>query len=248
MHSLILFLLVAISPRFAGAVENPDKLASIVRDQCVVNYAQRGTADPCIAVNTRDGYAILKDRRGASQFLLIATAPVMGVEDPSLLEAGAPPYWHYAWEARRYVTARLGRELDRSQISLAVNSAFGRSQRQLHIHIDCVAPAVHAALEKYGARITKAWSTFPVTFFGHTYRARRISRLDRPDSDPFRVVADGIPGVRHAMERESLLVVGATFQDGSTGFYVLETQARPGVGDRGAAEELQDHTCAIAHR
>jgi hypothetical protein len=41
------------------------------------------------------------------------------------------------------------------------------------------------------------------------------------------------------MSHESLAVVGATFTDGTAGFYLLETRAGP-------AEDWQDHTCAEA--
>ena len=41
------------------------------------------------------------------------------------------------------------------------------------------------------------------------------------------------------MGAESLVVVGARFANGETGFYLLETREGPG-------EELQDHACAVA--
>jgi len=227
---------------------DPDILWSIVHDRCVPEQVRRHTPGPCAAVNIAKGYAIYKDRVGVSQFLLIPTARISGIEDPVLLAQRAPTYWQHAWNARHNVIAKVGRRLDRSYLSLAVNSAFGRSQKQLHIHIDCVAPWVQSALAVHATEIGETWSRFPIPLAGHVYRARRIAALNRPGTDPFRLAADGIPGARANMAQESLMVTGATFPDGTHGFFVLETQADPLKGNRGSAEELQDHDCVIARR
>ena len=47
-----------------------------------------------------------------------------------------------------WALARLLPSAVRVRISLAVNSTFGRSHNQLHIHIDCIGSDVKAALRR----------------------------------------------------------------------------------------------------
>ena len=107
----------------------------IVHEYCVPASKQGQNPTPCALVDNERGYAILKDKTGSSQFLLIATAKVSGIEDPELLKADSPNYFAEAWEARRFVSAMRMRDLPRDIFSLAVNSKDKRSQDQLHIHM-----------------------------------------------------------------------------------------------------------------
>ena len=67
----------------------------------------------------------------------------------------------------------------------------------------------------------------------------RIPTLAQPGATPFQLVARQ-PEARADMGAESLVVVGAVFADGESGFYLLETLDNPG-------EKLQDHGCAVAN-
>ena len=223
----------------AAAADDPNALWRIVHEQCVPHQAQFGTPLPCASVDEASGYAILKDLRGASQFLLIATARVPGIEDPAILAPDAPNYWLPAWDATRLVQALLGRALPREALSLAINPASRRTQNQIHIHVDCVSVDVRNALRVHGAAIGPAWAPFPVPLAGHGYRAMRIPTLAQPGATPFQLVAQQ-PEARVDMSAESLVVVGAVFAGGESGFYLLETRGNPG-------EELQDHGCAVAN-
>jgi CDP-diacylglycerol pyrophosphatase len=222
----------------AMAVDDPSALWRIVREQCVPHQAQFGTPLPCAALNEAEGYAVLKDRNGASQVLLIATARVSGAEDSATLSPGAPNYWLRAWDATRFVQALLGRTLPRESLALALNSARRRSQDQLHIHVDCVKAEVRDALRAHGNEIGSDWAPFSVPLVGHAYRAMRVRTLDGPVASPFHLLAR-LPEARADMGAESLVVVGAVFDKGESGFYLLET--RDGHG-----EDLQDHGCAVA--
>jgi len=222
----------------AHAADDPSALWRIVHDQCVPHEREFATSLPCAAVDEAAGYAILKDRNGASQFLLIATARVSGIEDPAVLAAGAPDYWIPAWRYTRLVEALIGRALPRESLSLAINSANHRTQDQFHIHLDCIRADVRDALRTHGARIGETWSVFPVPLAGHTYRAVRMATLAQPGATPFHRLAS-LPEAKSDMGAESLVAVGARFANGDTGFYLLETREGPG-------EELQDHRCAVA--
>jgi len=241
---LATFVLAATPTALRAA--NPNALWEIVHGRCVPDEANLHTPLPCTSLDTARGYAILKDRVGTTQFLLIPTARMSGVEDPAVLAPFARNYWQDAWDARNDVIAMAGRTLDNTELSLAINSKYGRSQNQFHIHIECISPAVRTALLSHAADITETWTRFPVPLAGHVYQVRSVRTLDRPGADPFRLVANGIPGARADMARQSILVTGAIFPGQGTGFYILETSANPATGNAGHAEELQDHDCALA--
>ena len=84
--AVALGLLAGLVCRDAAAqASNPNVLWQIVHDQCVPDEQQHGDPKPCAEVDLAGGYAVLKDIAGASQFLLIPTAEIGGIEDPALL-------------------------------------------------------------------------------------------------------------------------------------------------------------------
>ncbi|MGH7152390.1 MAG: CDP-diacylglycerol diphosphatase, partial [Acetobacteraceae bacterium] len=230
---------------FSPVSVNPNALWEIVHGKCVVHEELLRSPLPCIIVDRAGGYAILKDIDGATQFLLIPTARVTGIEDPAILAPAAPNYWQAAWDARNNVEALAGHPLPRDDLSLAINSTFARTQNQLHIHIDCIAPTVRAELREYGPQVGTTWEPFPVPLSGHAYRAMRVETLNRPGAEPFELLADGIPGARQSMGSEALVIVGTVSPSGDNGFYLLETRADEATGNHGFGEELQDHSCAV---
>lgn len=250
MAALAVALVPLLMPEAQAA--NPNALWEVVHGQCVPDQEQHADPRPCAMVALRDGveqgYAVLKDRRGKTQFLLIPTARINGIEDPELLKPDAPNYFAAAWQARTYVDALAHRTLSRESISLAVNSMSARSQNQLHIHIDCVRPDVRDALREHQAQIGDQWTLLDVPLAGHRYRAMRVMGEQLGQADPFKLLADGVPGAREEMGRHTLVVIGATFADGGTGFIVLDDRTDGEAGGRASGEALQDHACALAGR
>ena len=235
----------------AGTAQaDPNALWDIVHGQCVPNEEHYGRPEPCALVELRTGeargYAVLKDLVGATQFLLVPTARIAGIESPELLLPGAPNYFESAWQSRTYVDDVLGRVLPRDDLSLAINSAYGRTQNQLHIHVDCVRADVRDALRDHEAAIGYRWAPLDILLAGHRYMAVRVDGEQLNHTNPFKLLADGVLGAREDMGRHTLVVVGAVFSNGRPGFIVLDDHADPAIGDRAAGEELQDHACAIA--
>ena len=82
-----------------------------------------------------------------------------------------------------------------------------------------------------------------VPLHGRTYLARRLDSVDLADSEPMKLLAEGVPGAKANMGAWTLAAVGAAF-DGKPGFILLaEAFSLEGGGH---AEDLQDHDCAIA--
>jgi CDP-diacylglycerol pyrophosphatase len=67
-------------------------------------------------------------------------------------------------------------------------------------------------------------------------------------ANPFRLLADSVPGAAGEMGRHTLVVVGMIFAGGAPGFVVLDDRGDPLRGDFGNGESLQDHDCAVARR
>jgi CDP-diacylglycerol pyrophosphatase len=231
-------------------VHHSDRLWQIVHEQCVPDQEQRGNPAPCALVHLQDGvdrgYVILKDLVGVTQYLLLPTTAVSGIESPDLLLPNAPNYFDAAWRERGYVERAARRALPRTAMSLAVNAVLNRSQNQFHIHIDCVRMDVQATLQRLLAGIGDDWAVLPEPLVGHAYRARRLVGDDLGAANPLVLLAEGVPGARAAMGAQTLTVVGAQFADGTPGFVVLNTRVDVATGTFIRGEELQDHSCAVA--
>jgi CDP-diacylglycerol pyrophosphatase len=236
-------VIVATAGVTAGPVNaDPNALWTIVHDQCVPDQETSGSPGPCSQVNIgageQRGYAVLKDLVGATQFLLIPTERIAGIESATLLEPNAPNYFAAAWDARTFVDVRAGVEIPRDWISLAINSAVARSQNQLHIHIDCVRADIRETVNRRIADVGPDWAPFPESLSGHQYRAMWVDGETLYATNPVQLLAKQADD----MGLETLVVLGAYLPDGKPGFVLLASRADPAAGNPGAGEQLQDHT------
>lgn len=238
---------IVIAPVSAApAIGDANALWTIVHDQCVTNEQSHGDPAPCALVDlgasVPRGYAVLKDLVGATQFLLIPTERITGIESPALLAPDAVNYFDPAWRSRKFVDARAGVEIPRDWMSLAVNSAVGRSQNQLHIHVDCVGADVRDALSRHADAIGPAWRPFPERLAGADYAAMTVAGENLDGVNPIRLLADYVREAGGDMALATLVVVGTYLDGGRPGFVLLAGRAEPAAGNIGAGEQLQDHT------
>ena len=241
----LLLALTALLALAGPARADPDALWKIIDQKCLPDMREHGDPKPCAKVDLKAGYVVLKDLIGDTQYLVMPTAKITGIDDPAVLAAGTPNYFAFSWAERHYTEDAAKQPLPRNAISLAINSAFARSQNQLHIHIDCILPAVRDAIERQIASIGDSWAPFPEPLVGQHYRAMRVAG-EALDADPFRLVAHGILGAHDAMDKQTIVVAGAFLAGGKPGFVILSDAANPVTGDRGSGEDLQDHSCALA--
>ncbi|HEU5047630.1 MAG TPA: CDP-diacylglycerol diphosphatase [Rickettsiales bacterium] len=227
----------------AGQKEAGDRqiLWRIVHDRCVAGQEQHDNPHPCTYVDLQDGYALFKDRVGPAQYLLMPTERVSGIEDPAILGDHAPNYWQAAWDARKYVFRKLGHPLPRDGVGMAVNSSLGRTQDQLHIHIDCMKPEVTGLLAAVKDEIGTAWTRLPVRLQGHEYEAMLLKSGSLKGTNLFALLAAEHPD----MGRETLVVTGITLTDGTSGFVLLSHHISPLHADFANGEELLDHSCGL---
>ena len=226
-----------VIPWVADAHGDREALWHIVHGQCVPDHLRNSDPAPCTEVDVSAGedrgYAVLKDSEGPDQFLLIPTARVTGIEDPAVRAPGAPNYFEEAWQARVYTETENGGTLPRDWISLAVNSVPGRTQDQLHIHIDCLRADVHQALTESAGSIGPAWAPLPVPLAGDGYQAIAIDTL--AGVNPFALATDAADAAL-----STVVVVGAGTAE-HPGFVVLRRTAAADSDDPAAGENLQDH-------
>ena len=197
---IVWVLVFAVAMFGTGQAAGADRLAlwHIVHDQCVVDFTASGNPAPCAAVvsdgDEGHGYAVLKDIRGATQFLLIPTNRITGIEDPAVLAPGVANYFADAWRAIGAVAERAHVALPRDGLSLAINAVTGRSQDQLHIHMDCIRVDVRDALHRLAGGIGPSWAPLPEAIDGRHYLAMHIDGASLDAANPFRRLADGVPG------------------------------------------------------
>lgn len=226
---------------------NGEALWSIVSERCVPNQREHGDPAPCAQVSLADssdrGFVVLKDRVGASQYLIMPTRRITGIEDPSLLSQDSIDYFEPAWAARRRVTERLHEPLSREDIGIAVNSIYGRSQDLLHLHVDCLRQDVHDALRQAAPTLTNRWTRDGLRLNGHSYHAIRIDGDETLAANPFRLLATGLRVRPIDMGAWTLVLTGMSFADGRPGFVLLAARADLARGFGGSGEELLDHAC-----
>ena len=226
----------------APANADPNALWTTVHDQCVPDQESSGEPAPCALVDLgggeRRGYAVLKDLVGATQFLLIPSERISGIESRALLEPDATNYFAAAWLAGSFVDVLARTDIPRDWMSLAINSAVARSQNQFHIHIDCVRADVRESVSRNITHVGPDWAPFPEPLRGHPYQAMTVAGEDLGAADPVKLLASRVDD----MGLETLVAVGAYLSDGQPGFVLLAGHADPATGNLGAGEELQDHT------
>ena len=246
-----LILALAALAVLAGCTAQSDRLVlwKIVHDRCVANQVTQKKPDPCtevsIATGEDRGYVVLKDRKGVSQYLVLPTALIPGIEDARLQSAGATNYFTPAWQAKKLVEERLGAPLAREDVSVAVNSHYGRSQDLLHLHVDCLRKDVRGTLYKLVPTIGYQWSRLPIPLAGHVFYASRIDGKETVAANPFRRLSEGLNVRPQDMGAWTLVLTGADFPDGKPGFVLLAAKANPVTGNFASGEELQDHGCLI---
>jgi CDP-diacylglycerol pyrophosphatase len=191
----------------------------------------------CRAYDTADEYIILKDNSPAkpAAYLIIPSIRVTGIDDKQIFTPPVVDFWEYGWQQAQTLVKKPA-----DDTALAINSVYGRSQNQLHIHIACVLPVVARTLAGKAGNIgtdPTMPAQFPLGPADHIYRVIETTALTGSES-PFNLVA-AMPGARADMADQSIAVVGSN-TPGT--YYVLDTEAND--TNHGAAEELLDQTCA----
>lgn len=240
--AIALFILI-MGP--SARASHANALWRVVHGLCVRDRRLIGLAAPCAYVDLKRGYAVVNDPEGRTQILLVPTRRLSGIESPELQRADSPNYWQYAWDARTYFERRVGRRVPRDDIGMAINSIYGRSQNQLHIHVDCVRRDVRQTLIARRDEIGDHWRLLGFDLAGIRFHARRVEGADLGPADPFKLLYQADAAARADMALQTLAVIGADFADGRSGFILLSARAKGTEDASNAAENLLDHHCDV---
>ncbi|RTP93721.1 CDP-diacylglycerol diphosphatase [Enterobacter sp. WCHEn045836] len=214
-------------------------LWKVVSEQCVPNQEQNNEPAPCLKVEINDRYVLFKDSKGPVHDLVMPTYKLSGIESAELQLDSAPPFFAYAWKERQHLDDEAGRPLPDSKISLAVNSKYGRSQDQLHIHLSCLKDNVSSLLEKEGEDISSEWKPIQQKIEGHEYIARKLNGTDLEKEDPFKLLNAYVESINDKIDKYGLAV--SFLQDGTV--VALATRFDLFSLNLGSAGEIQDYSC-----
>ncbi|TXM99783.1 CDP-diacylglycerol diphosphatase [Methylobacterium sp. WL103] len=243
---LPLLIVMAAVPAPARAAGDPsrDVLWAALKT-CVLAKTVANRTFPCLDVDLGDkerpGTAVLRAPGEPTHVVVLPTVTVAGLEAPALRGTIGAAYWRAALAARHFVSDPLKGRVPVAEVGLAVNSARGRSQDQLHIHLDCMKPRVLASLKAHAHAIRGTWAPFPIPLVGDRYLAMRVPAAEADRFNPFTALAR-LPG-RRDLRETSFAAVATAAGDSEPGFYVLAYRA-----PRASAEDLMVHTCSAYGR
>ncbi|WP_043351635.1 CDP-diacylglycerol diphosphatase [Methylobacterium sp. B1] len=241
-------LLVALSAMAAvPAAAAPDPSRDVLwaaLKTCVLAKRLANRTFPCLSVDLGDadrpGSAVLRAPGEPTHSVVMPTDTVAGLEAPVLRGPRGAAYWRAALAARPLVSDVLKGKLSPAEVGLAVNSARGRSQDQLHIHLDCLKPSVLKAVRAHGRQVRHTWSRFPVPLAGDRYYALRVPEAEAAQSNPFAALHT-LPGARPDLHRTSFAALATPPGDPEPGYILLAYRA-----PSASAEDVMDHSCRLA--
>lgn len=169
-----------------------DALWGVVDKLCMANYQQKRDPAPCEQIympqGKAQGFSVLQNPRYPYHFILVPTAPLSGIESPLLLAGERTDYFGYAWLMRYRLAAEYGGPVPDDSLGMAINSAYGRSQNQLHIHLTCLREDVRRQLQAERPYIQEQWRPLPDKLLRHTYYARRVMQPTAMGIYPIRIL------------------------------------------------------------
>ncbi|QSX33535.1 CDP-diacylglycerol diphosphatase [Shewanella avicenniae] len=222
-----------------NSTHNANALWQLISQRCVVGLAKDGNPAPCTKVDKAKGYVTLKDRNGPLQYLLMPVSKITGTESPALLQPHAPQFFSLAWNERQLLEEKYGRPIDDQALSLAVNSAFGRTQNQLHIHISCLRADIRAQLDKLAPQLNNQWQQFSLD--NSDYQIRSLSHDEFYAQSVFQRIASELNIDSDDMGKYGLALT--TLADGR--FALLALRASWFGMENASPELIQDHSCSI---
>lgn len=239
--SVALLVIITVAAYFWLKPSHPDALWHIVSQQCLPNQQQNHDPAPCAQVDEQAGFVVLKDRNGPLQYLLMPSAKITGIESPQVLQPSTANFFALAWQTRHFMADRFGKPIDDADISLAINSEYGRTQNQLHIHISCLQPAVKVRLAQLQGDFSESWQPLPGGLQGHDYLARRASATELQQLGAFRLLTQGVEGADENMGSYGMAMTALPGGD----FLLLAVKRNVWQLNLASAEEIQDHSCQV---
>ncbi|WP_202301425.1 CDP-diacylglycerol diphosphatase [Dryocola clanedunensis] len=238
---LMLFVLLAAAGWLLHIHANSDALWKIVSQQCVPGQQQRHDPTPCLDVDLDKRFVVFKDAKGPLHTLVMPTEEITGIESPALQKADAPNYFYYAWQERSRLKQMTDKPVDDRYLALAINSWYGRSQNQLHIHLACLRPEVYRQLSQQEGFISTSWQPLGIGLKGHDYLAMKIPADTFAQQSPFALLNRYVQAHGDDIAKYGLAV---TVNERGE-FVLLANRLKVTDLNLGTAGELLDYGCAL---
>ena len=239
--SLLIVLLVAVAAWLLYLRANSDALWKIVSEQCVPNQQQRHDPAPCLEVNLDKRFVVFKDAKGPLHNLVMPTEEITGIESPDVQKPDAPNFFYYAWQERDRLQQTAGKPINDRYLGLAINSRYGRSQNQLHIHLACLRPDVYQTLSQQEGHIGNSWQPLGDKLKGHDYLAMKISANAFEQQSPFKLLHTWVQQQGDDMAQYGLAVTTNAQGD----IVLLANRLRVTDLNLGTAGEILDYGCTV---
>lgn len=238
---LLLVVLVAAAAWLLYVRANSDALWKIVSERCVPNQQQRNDPAPCLAVDLDKRFVVFKDAKGPLHTLVMPTEKVTGIESPAVEKPDAPNYFYYAWQERSRLQDKSAKPIDDRYLALAVNSRYGRSQNQLHIHLACLRPEAWRTLRLRDADLGPGWQPLGEKLNGHDYLVMKISARTFAEQSPFSLLNAYVQQHGDDIAKYGLAVTMT--EQGE--FVLLANRLSVTAFNLGSAGEILDYGCAL---
>ncbi|MEQ5125946.1 MULTISPECIES: CDP-diacylglycerol diphosphatase [Providencia] len=235
--AVVLLLLLSVIGYISWIKYHADGLWNIISQQCIAINDPDQRNPSCLKVDLDNRYVLFKDKKGPVHNLVLPTDKVSGIESPLLLEDNSPDYFTLAWNERESVSPAGQPAISDDKLALAINSQYGRSQDQLHIHIACLKPQVIELVNQHADAIKSEWHVFPVPLEGHEYW---VKKLDSQQS-PFKQLNEYVQAHNDSMGNYGLAVT--ELKDGS--MVLLANRTDVWQFNLGSAGELLDYQCSV---
>lgn len=240
---LIIILVVAVAVWLWSVRANSDALWKIVSQQCVPNQQQHHDPAPCLEVNLDKRSVVFKDAKGPLHTLVMPTDKITGIESPDIQKSGAPDYFSYAWQERDRLKKMADKPLDDRYLALAINSKYGRSQNQLHIHLACLREDVYHSLNQQVTKIGDSWQPLGVKLKGHDYLAIKVTAQILEKHTPFTILNSYVQQHKDDISKYGLAVVVTEQGDA----VLLANRLAWTDFNLGTAGEILDYSCKLAN-
>ncbi|EJD6498680.1 CDP-diacylglycerol diphosphatase [Providencia rettgeri] len=236
----LFFLLLAIIIGYISWIKlNANALWNIINSQCIPQQQTHSITPPCLKVDTENQYVLFKDKKGPLHNLVIPISKVKGIEAKQLITANVPNYFALAWQERASLLQQSKKEIPDDLLAIAVNSQYGRSQDQLHIHLACLKQEVHQKLNQFSSTITTDWAFLPTELVGHHYLAKKLQSEFNDAKNPFNQLYDYV--VKHHDEMGNYGLAMVQLKDGSK--VLLANRLDITELNLGSAGEILDYQC-----
>lgn len=247
MRLLYRGLILSVIALVTGCARS-DALWMITQDLCMTNYHYRRDPAPCQQIyqpqGKEQGFSILQNPRFPYHFILVPNLAMSGIESISLSREGRTDYFGYTWLMRYRLMAAYGAAVPEDMLGMAINSASGRSQNQLHIHLTCLREDVRRQLQAERPYISEQWRPLPDRMLNHSWYARRVMQPTAMGIYPIASVAREFHLTSPQLADYGVALIPTTFS-GEKGFILLTTRRGWDKGNRASVESLLDKRCDI---